>query len=164
MSLPGFAVLVVATTVVITALVNAASGSVLIAAVFHSSFDAFYAYTGVVGGNPALLWIAATLTTVVATAITGGRLCARVPDRLDHPGPAGHLGRVPMTTTTADATTPGTRLLGYRDRLNCTGTVPLLSDLVLGTVYFTVLVTLLALSAGLVVTVVGISGRRAAWC
>ena len=68
LSLPVFAALVVATTVLITALVNAAGGSVIIAAVFHASFDAAYAYTGVVGGDLDLLRIAA--------AVTRGRLCA----------------------------------------------------------------------------------------
>ena len=79
LSLPVFAVLVVATTVLITALVNAAGGSVLIAALFHASFDAAYAYTGVVGGDPALLQIATALTVAAAAAVTyrtRGRLCA----------------------------------------------------------------------------------------
>lgn len=69
-SLPAFALLVVATTVLITALVNAAGGSVLIAALFHASFDASYAFTGVVGGAPALLWVAATLTALAAAGVT----------------------------------------------------------------------------------------------
>src|SRR4051812_4152893 len=79
LSLPVFAVLVVATTVLITALVNAAGGSVIIAAIFHASFDAAYAYTGVVGGDPALLEIATGLTVAAAIAVvvrTRGRLCA----------------------------------------------------------------------------------------
>ena len=79
LSLPVFAVLVVATTVLITALVNAAGGSVLIAAIFHASFDAAYAYTGVVGGDPTLLQIATALTVAAAAAVvvrTRGRLCA----------------------------------------------------------------------------------------
>ena len=78
-SLTAFALLVIATTVLITALVNAAGGSVLVAAVFHASFDASYAFTGVVGGAPALLWTAAAVTAVVAAAVTvrtGGRLHA----------------------------------------------------------------------------------------
>jgi membrane protease YdiL (CAAX protease family) len=79
LSLPVFAVLVVSTTILITTLVNAASGSVIIAALFHASFDAAYAYTGVVGGDPGLLAIAATLTVVAAVAVgvaTRGRLAA----------------------------------------------------------------------------------------
>jgi membrane protease YdiL (CAAX protease family) len=79
LSLPVFAVLVIATTVLMTALTNAAGGSVVIAAVFHASFDAAYAYTGVVGGDPALLLIAAALSAAAAVGVavrTHGRLCA----------------------------------------------------------------------------------------
>ena len=79
LSLPVFAVLVTATTILITALVNAAGGSVIIAAVFHASFDAAYAYTGVVGGDPRLLLIATALTVAAAACVsirTRGRLCA----------------------------------------------------------------------------------------
>jgi membrane protease YdiL (CAAX protease family) len=81
LSLPVFATLVVATTVLITALINAAGGSVIIAAVFHASFDAAYAYTGVVGGDPGLLQIATAVSVVAAVAVavaTRGRLCAPV--------------------------------------------------------------------------------------
>jgi membrane protease YdiL (CAAX protease family) len=79
LSLPVFAVLVTATTILITALVNAANGSVVIAAVFHASFDAAYAYTGVVGGDPGLLLIATALTVAAAACVairTRGGLCA----------------------------------------------------------------------------------------
>jgi membrane protease YdiL (CAAX protease family) len=80
LSLPFFAVLVISTSVLIAALTNAASGSVLIAAVFHASFDASYAYTGVVGGDQSLLVIAAVLSAVCAAAVavrTRGRLFLR---------------------------------------------------------------------------------------
>ena len=77
LSLPVFAVLVISTSVLVTALVNASSGSVLIAALFHASFDASYAFTGVVGGDRALLVIAAVLTAICAVSVsvrTQGRL------------------------------------------------------------------------------------------
>jgi CAAX protease family protein len=81
LSLPVFAVLVIATSVLITALVNAAHGSVLIAALFHASFDASYSFTGVVGGDRALLWVATALTAAAAVTVTvrtSGNLCYRV--------------------------------------------------------------------------------------
>jgi membrane protease YdiL (CAAX protease family) len=80
LSLPVFAVLVISTSVLIAALVNASRGSVLIAALFHASFDASYAFTGVVGGDRALLVIAAVLTAICAVAVsvrTQGRLFYR---------------------------------------------------------------------------------------
>lgn len=61
-----FVVLTVATSVLITALVNAARGSVLVAALFHASFDACYAFVGVVGEQHAMLWVASVLTAVAA--------------------------------------------------------------------------------------------------
>lgn len=72
-----FAVLVVGTSVLIGALVNAARGAVVVAAVFHAAFDAAYSYAGVVGTDHAALWAAAALTAVAATAVvvrTRGRL------------------------------------------------------------------------------------------
>lgn len=86
LSLPVFAVLVVSTSVLIAALVNASRGSVLIAALFHASFDASYAYTGVVGGDDALLVIAAVLSLVCAVAVsvrTRGRLFYRDDQGID---------------------------------------------------------------------------------
>ena len=69
-----FLLLVLATSVLITGLVNAAGGSVLIAAIFHAAFDASCSYTGVVGGDHALLWITAVVTSVVAiVAVIGTR-------------------------------------------------------------------------------------------
>ncbi|SNR90352.1 CAAX protease self-immunity [Geodermatophilus saharensis] len=67
-----FAVCVVGTSVLISALVNASGGSVVVAAVFHAAFDAAYSYAGVVGTEHAVLWAAAGLTTVVAAAVAIG--------------------------------------------------------------------------------------------
>jgi membrane protease YdiL (CAAX protease family) len=95
LSLPVFAVLVISTSVLIAALVNASRGSVLIAAVFHASFDASYAYIGVVGGEDALLVIAAVLSVLCAVAVsvrTRGRLYYR-----DDQGIAGSGGSVRAT-------------------------------------------------------------------
>lgn len=72
-----FLILIAATSVLITGLVNAAAGSVVVAAVFHASFDASYSYVGVVGPGHAMLNVAAVLTTVTAAAlllVTDGRL------------------------------------------------------------------------------------------
>jgi uncharacterized protein len=72
-----FAVCVLGTSVLIAALVNAARGSVVVAAVFHAAFDAAFSYAGVVGTEHAVLWAAAGLTTVAAAAVavtTRGRL------------------------------------------------------------------------------------------
>ena len=72
-----FAVCVVGTSVLIGTLVNAAHGSVVVAAVFHAAFDAAYSYAGVVGPDHAVLWTTAALTTVVAATVavrTRGRL------------------------------------------------------------------------------------------
>ena len=49
-----------------TALFNAAGGSVFIAAVFHASFDACYSYLGVVGTQHTMIWVAAAITTASA--------------------------------------------------------------------------------------------------
>ncbi|HQR25438.1 MAG TPA: hypothetical protein PLP61_00225 [Nocardioides sp.] len=72
-----FLLLVVATSVLISGLVNAASGSVVVAALFHASFDASYSYLGVVGSEHTMLWAAAAATALVAIALavcTRGRL------------------------------------------------------------------------------------------
>lgn len=72
-----FALLVLGTGVLISALTNAARGSVFVAAVFHAAFDAAYSYAGVVGTDHAALWAAAGLTGLAATAVavrTRGRL------------------------------------------------------------------------------------------
>jgi uncharacterized protein len=64
-----FAVCVVGTSLLLTALVNASGGSVVVAAVFHAAFDAAYSYAGVVGTEHAVLWAAAGLTTLTAAAV-----------------------------------------------------------------------------------------------
>jgi membrane protease YdiL (CAAX protease family) len=70
--LTGFLLLITATSVLITAVTNLAYGSVLLAALCHAVFDAAYSYTGVVGTDHTLLWIAAGVTTLVATSIVIG--------------------------------------------------------------------------------------------
>ncbi len=72
-----FLLLVVATSVLISGLVNVASGSVAVAALFHASFDASYSYAGVVGSEQSMIWAAATITALVAVVLvvrTRGRL------------------------------------------------------------------------------------------
>ena len=66
-----FFLLVVGTSVLITALVQAARGSVVVAAVFHASFDASYSWFGVVGEDHAMLWAATGLTVVGAVTLLG---------------------------------------------------------------------------------------------
>jgi membrane protease YdiL (CAAX protease family) len=65
----GFLLLITGTSVLITAITNVAGGSVLLAALFHATTDAAYSYTGVVGTDHTLLWIAAGVTTLVAVPI-----------------------------------------------------------------------------------------------
>ena len=60
-----------------------------------------------------------------------------------------------MTTLAARPSTPRP-LRGYRDRRTYTGTLHLFADLALGTAYFTVLTTMLALSLGFAITLVGL--------
>jgi membrane protease YdiL (CAAX protease family)/CheY-like chemotaxis protein len=67
-----FLLLIVATSVLMTGLVNAAGGSVLIAALFHASFDACYSYLGVVGEQHAMIWVAALTTTGLAALLIVG--------------------------------------------------------------------------------------------
>ncbi len=68
-----FVLLVVATSVLITALAQAARGSVVVAAVFHASFDASYSWFGVVGQDHAMLWAATGITLGAAGALLGVR-------------------------------------------------------------------------------------------
>ncbi len=75
-----FLLLTTGTTVLIGALVNAAGGSVFIAALFHAAFNATYSYTGIVGPDHTPLWTAAAVSAVLATAVcaaTRGRLHLR---------------------------------------------------------------------------------------
>ena len=72
-----FLLLVLATGVLISGLVNAARGSVVVAALFHASFDASYSYLGVVGSEHTMIWAAATTTALAAIVLvvrTRGRL------------------------------------------------------------------------------------------
>ncbi|MEU8193200.1 CPBP family intramembrane glutamic endopeptidase [Microbispora amethystogenes] len=66
----GFLLLTTGTAVLIGALVNAAGGSVLVAALFHAAFNATYSYTGVVGPDHTPLWTAATVSAVLAVALS----------------------------------------------------------------------------------------------
>lgn len=72
-----FLLLIVPTRVLMTTLVNAGRGPVLVAALFHAAFNATCLYVGVVGNDHALIWTAGVVTTVLAmvTAVaTRGRL------------------------------------------------------------------------------------------
>jgi membrane protease YdiL (CAAX protease family) len=72
-----FMLLIVPTRVLMSTLVNAGRGPVLVAALFHAAFNATLLYVGVVGSDHALIWTAGAITTVLAvlTAVaTRGRL------------------------------------------------------------------------------------------
>ncbi len=66
-----FLLLVVATSVLVSGLVNAANGSVVVAALFHASFDASYSYLGVVGSEHTMIWAAAATTALAAIVLAG---------------------------------------------------------------------------------------------
>lgn len=73
----GFLLLIVPTSVLVTALVNLARGSIVVAAVFHASFDAAYSWFGVVGADHRPFWVATVLSWLVAVVVvvaTRGRL------------------------------------------------------------------------------------------
>ena len=65
----GFLVLVVATSVLVTTLVEAAGGSVVVAAVFHAAFNASYSVAGVVGADRPMFWATTGLSVLVAAAL-----------------------------------------------------------------------------------------------
>lgn len=72
-----FLLLIVPTRVLMSTVVHASRGGVLVAAVFHAAFNATLLYVGVVGTDHALIWTAGVLTTVLAvfaTVATRGRL------------------------------------------------------------------------------------------
>ena len=72
-----FLLLIVPTRVLMSALVNARRGAVLVAALFHAAFNATCLYVGVVGSDHALIWTAGAVTTVLAVlaaVATRGRL------------------------------------------------------------------------------------------
>jgi uncharacterized protein len=81
---PGFAVMVVATSV-ITAWMYVATRSVLLAAVFHAVADAAYSWTGVVGADNHAFWVAVVLEVLAAAAIA-----RRYGWQLHRPGPLSH--------------------------------------------------------------------------
>jgi membrane protease YdiL (CAAX protease family) len=73
----GFLLLIVPTSVLVTALVATARGSVVVAAVFHAAFDAAYSWFGVVGTDHRAFWAAVVLSWLAAAAVaavTRGRL------------------------------------------------------------------------------------------
>lgn len=73
----GFILLVVATGVLMTAVVGLGRGSVLVAALAHAALDASYSWFGVVGPDHRVLWctVAVVLLAAVALALgTRGRL------------------------------------------------------------------------------------------
>ncbi len=67
--LPGFLVLVVATSVVMAYLMELCGYSVLVAAAFHAAFNATYSYAGVVGGGVVSFWAAVVVTVLAAAAL-----------------------------------------------------------------------------------------------
>ncbi len=72
-----FLLLIVPTRVLMSALVNAGHGAVLVAALFHAAFNATCLYVGVVGADRTLIWTAGAVTTVLAVlaaVATRGRL------------------------------------------------------------------------------------------
>lgn len=73
----GFALLVVATSVLMTAVVGLGRGSVLVAALAHAALDASYSWFGVVGPDHRVFWstvVVATLVAIVLVVVTKGRL------------------------------------------------------------------------------------------
>jgi membrane protease YdiL (CAAX protease family) len=73
----GFLLLIVPTSVMVTALVATARGSVVVAAAFHASFDAAYSWFGVVGTDHRAFWAAVVLSWLAAAGVaelTRGRL------------------------------------------------------------------------------------------
>jgi uncharacterized protein len=62
----GFAVLTIATSVIIAWVYVGSGGSVLLCALFHAVADAAYSYAGVVGRDHAAFWAAVVLEVVVA--------------------------------------------------------------------------------------------------
>ncbi len=65
----GFALLTVATSVVLGWLSHRASGSVLVCALYHGVVDVVFATTGVLGASPAAFWAVVVVHVVVAAAL-----------------------------------------------------------------------------------------------
>jgi membrane protease YdiL (CAAX protease family) len=97
----GFALFVLAQSVLTTWLFNRSGGSVLIAGLFHAASDAVYAGSGAIGGDARLFWIVTLLGCAAAVAVAVIE------------GPATLAGRraaaVTEPPTTTVAATPATR-------------------------------------------------------
>ena len=89
----GFALFVLAQSVLTTWLFNRSGGSVLIAGLFHAASDAVYAGSGSVGGDARLFWIVTALGCAAAVAVAVIE------------GPATLAGRRRAVVTEAPATT-----------------------------------------------------------
>jgi hypothetical protein len=75
----GFAVMVVATSVITAWLYLGSGGSLLLCAVWHAVADASFSWTGVVGRDHSAFWVAVVLEVAVAVvlAIRYGRTLQR---------------------------------------------------------------------------------------
>lgn len=78
----GFAIMVVATSVMTAWLYLGSGGSVLLCAVWHAVADASFSWTGVIGRDHHAFWVAVILQVAVATV-----LALRHGRRLQRPGP-----------------------------------------------------------------------------
>jgi uncharacterized protein len=65
----GFLLSAVATSVLTTWIFNHAHGSVLLAAIFHSTTDAAISYTGVMASGPGLFWLFVALLSLAAVVV-----------------------------------------------------------------------------------------------
>ena len=65
----GFALFVLAQSVLTTWLFNRTGGSVLLAGLFHAASDAVYAGSGAIGGDGRLFWLVTALGCVAAAAV-----------------------------------------------------------------------------------------------
>jgi CAAX protease family protein len=79
----GFAIMVVATSVITAWLYLGSGGSVLLCALWHAVADAAYSWTGVVGREHSAFWVAVVLEVVVAAclAVRCGRTLQRTAAR-----------------------------------------------------------------------------------
>ncbi len=92
--LSGFLISAVATSVLTTWIYNHAHGSVLVAAIFHSTTDATIAYTGVMSSGPGLFWLFVILLCLAAAVVVVVEGPARLMRRQEmneaqYPSPAG---------------------------------------------------------------------------
>jgi uncharacterized protein len=65
----GFAIFVLAQSVLTTWLFNRTGGSVLLVGLFHAASDAVYSYTGAIGGDVRLFWILSALGCAAAVGV-----------------------------------------------------------------------------------------------